>query len=244
MNLKFIYFDLDDTLLDHKSAQEAALKDVYLHYPLFKEQNVDYNQFKQVYGKVNKQLWLRYAQNEIERPYLQFHRFYDTLTGLKLGLSDQRLENLTRQMGEYYLGRYQYKWRWNPGAESVYNKICGEYRVGIMTNGFAETQYKKFEKFGFDRTSEQMVVAEEVGVMKPQPAIFDYALKLTGLSTKEVLFVGDSYHDDIQGANRQGWPTAWYNPDNKPPEDSKSLADFEFLKFEELEEWLSVSTSA
>ena len=243
VEIKYIYFDLDDTLLDHETAQEDALKDVYHHYPLLKEEEVDYETFKRVYGRVNKRLWLGYARNEIERPYLQFHRFYDTLGELKLGLSEQRQQELTRQMGDYYLGRYQYKWRWNPGAEEAYHKISNEYRVGIMTNGFAGTQHKKFELFGLDRTAEHLVIAEEVGVMKPQPGIFEHALKLTGQAPGEVLFVGDSYHDDIQGGHSQGWQTAWYNPNSKAPEDPQSVADFEFGEFEALGEWLAVSTN-
>ena len=49
-----------------------------------------------------------------------------------------------------------------------------------------------------------VVVSGDVGVKKPDPAIFAPALEQTGLATDEALFVGDSPEDDVAGARAAG----------------------------------------
>ena len=49
-----------------------------------------------------------------------------------------------------------------------------------------------------------VVVSGDVGVKKPDPAIFTPALEQTGLTTDEALFVGDSPEDDVAGARAAG----------------------------------------
>jgi predicted HAD superfamily phosphohydrolase YqeG len=50
-DIRFIYFDLDDTLIDHKKAQDRAMVDVWTQYePL---QKVNPGQLTTVYGEVN-----------------------------------------------------------------------------------------------------------------------------------------------------------------------------------------------
>ena len=238
LDIQFIYFDLDDTLLDHHSAQEAALEDVFNHYTLFEENGVTYSIFKEKYAGVNKKLWLAYAQHKIERPYLQFHRFYDTLEALSFN-SVNDLDALSKEMGEYYIGQYADHWRWMDGAEEAFNQIRQNFPIGLMTNGFAETQRKKCKRFDLYDKSEELVIAEEVGYMKPQPEIFRHATEKSGYEPQHIRFVGDSYHDDIQGAHPHGWKTAWYNPKNKSPEDNPPVADFTFSDFDELVTWLN-----
>ncbi|MFX0070542.1 MAG: HAD family hydrolase [Candidatus Hermodarchaeota archaeon] len=46
---------------------------------------------------------------------------------------------------------------------------------------------------------DSVVISGEVGIKKPNPEIFSYALKDTGLNPNEVVYIGDSL-EDIQGA--------------------------------------------
>ena len=55
-----------------------------------------------------------------------------------------------------------------------------------------------------------MVVSEEAGCHKPEPAIFRLALNQLGLlPSRDVLFVGDDAVADIGGAQSVGLSTAW-----------------------------------
>jgi len=49
-----------------------------------------------------------------------------------------------------------------------------------------------------------VVTSQEVGFNKPQPEIFQAALKRTGVRAQEAIYVGDQYQIDVVGANRVG----------------------------------------
>jgi putative hydrolase of the HAD superfamily len=49
-----------------------------------------------------------------------------------------------------------------------------------------------------------VVISGEVGHWKPDPAIFDHALRLSGTDPAETVYVGDNYFADVVGAKRAG----------------------------------------
>jgi len=49
-----------------------------------------------------------------------------------------------------------------------------------------------------------IVTSAEVGAEKPDPAIFQAALKKAGVKPEEAVYVGDDYNNDVQGAERAG----------------------------------------
>lgn len=221
---EFIYFDLDDTLLDHQAAQQAALTDVLEHFSLF--DGTDRATFIEMYGQVNKKQWMRYSQGDITKEQLQFNRFDQTMHALELPAAD------SRTIGNYYLSCYRNHWKWLDGAQGTFEAIRGRYPVGILTNGFIETQQKKFDQFGFCQSADHLVISEEAGALKPDPAIFEHATKLTGMAAKDIFYVGDSYHSDVVGGSNFGWQVGWLTSNGVSEQRNK--ATFVFNEFKEL----------
>ena len=81
--------------------------------------------------------------------------------------------------------------------------------VGVVTNGDSETQRGKLRNTGVDSLVVGCVVSEEVGVRKPDPAIFHHALGLLNAEAGSTLFVGDNAEEDIVGAASLNMLTAW-----------------------------------
>ena len=81
--------------------------------------------------------------------------------------------------------------------------------AGVVTNGPTEMQWAKVRNTGVADLVDAVVVSEEFGVNKPDPAIFNRALDLIGASPSQTLFVGDNTEADIGGANGVGMRTAW-----------------------------------
>ena len=81
--------------------------------------------------------------------------------------------------------------------------------VGVVTNGPTVMQWAKVRNAGVADLVDAVVVSEEFGVNKPNPAIFKHALDLIGASAQETLFVGDNQEADIGGASGVGMRTAW-----------------------------------
>lgn len=221
LNPNFIYFDLDDTLLDHKKAEQNGLADVYHHFEEFSSISLEH--LIETYHHINKALWEQYGRGEIDRHILHRRRFEETF--IKLGIES----SLYTEAGKVYMSYYRNHWEWIDGAKDAYNKIAENYPVGIITNGFAETQWMKIDQFGFKESARQIVISEEVGVMKPHSKIFDHSTKLAGVSRNKILYVGDSIISDIKGGLKAGWKVAWYK--SNPSELEATLPDLCFDDF-------------
>lgn len=81
--------------------------------------------------------------------------------------------------------------------------------AGVVTNGPTGMQWAKVRNTGVADLVDAVVVSEEFGVNKPDPAIFNHALSLIGASAPGTLFVGDNTVADMGGANSVGMRTAW-----------------------------------
>ncbi len=230
MSYQFIYFDLDDTLLDHKSAEAAGLKDVHRYFDLF--ENIDAVELLDVYHQVNSKQWSLYSKAKVSRDELQRNRFEKTLQQLELDGSRHK------EIGQFYMQAYRNHWQWINGAQKAYYEIAKKYPVGILTNGFAETQRKKFEAFDLYNSAETTVISEEVGVLKPHPDVFSYATEQARVAKDEILYVGDSFSSDVEGGTRFGWDVAWYTQNGEPEKHQK--ADFVFNDFMDLKNLLKV----
>jgi HAD superfamily hydrolase (TIGR01549 family) len=58
---------------------------------------------------------------------------------------------------------------------------------------------------------EHMTISSDVGFIKPHSGIFRRALSQSKLRAGEVVFVGDTYQQDIIGAKQVGMKTVWLN---------------------------------
>ncbi len=234
MKPAFIYFDLDNTLLDHTSAESAAQKKTYSSFPELQE--ATFEEWMKTYKSVNHNLWSRYQNEEITRYELQEARFADSMKELNLDVSK------SAEIGEAYMELYRNYWEWVEGAKDALTTVSSSFKTGIITNGFKETQELKIEKLNLKTICSTCLISEDVGKMKPHPVVFDRATELAGVERSDILYVGDSYSSDIVGGKNAGWKTAWFTAliDRDLYDDSDVSADFEFQKFDQLLDFLKM----
>lgn len=94
-------------------------------------------------------------------------------------------------------------------------------RLGVITNGASEFQWKKFHMLGLDEyiDKESVFVSGDLGVSKPDPGIFRAAQEGFGLPPENLWIVGDSVRADIAGAKACGWHTLWLRTGRENPEE-------------------------
>jgi putative hydrolase of the HAD superfamily len=85
-------------------------------------------------------------------------------------------------------------------------------RIGLVTNGPSDIQRAKIAHLGVETQVDFIIVSEEFGVWKPEPAIFAEALRLGAAAPDDAIFIGDSAEHDIAGAQAAGIRTIWINP--------------------------------
>jgi putative hydrolase of the HAD superfamily len=209
-----LFFDIDDTLVDHRSAEEAAQRETFERFrPLLS--GLAFDEWLGTYRAKNRPLWDAYGRGEITRQVLQHRRFRDPLEAL--GRDPSRSD----EVGDFYLSRYREHWTLNEGAEEALEAASRAGFVGLLSNGFVEQQRGKVARFRLDRWARAVILSEEVGAMKPDRRIFEAAegaARATGAGRGgRRVYVGDSYPHDVLGARAAGWEAILYNPAGADP---------------------------
>jgi len=84
------------------------------------------------------------------------------------------------------------------------------HRLGVVSNfDDTGTAYDILARHGVLPFLDTVVVSEALGLRKPHPALVRTGLRGLGLAAREVLFVGDTFADDVGAATAAGTDAAW-----------------------------------
>lgn len=92
------------------------------------------------------------------------------------------------------------------------------FRLALVSNMMLPGKLlkAKLARAGALACFDSIVISSDVGYIKPHPEIFRCVLSESQLEPDEVLFVGDTYGQDMVGAKRVGFKTAWLNSRHEP----------------------------
>lgn len=207
-DIKHIFFDLDHTLWDF----EANSKKTYLQ--IFRDNNleIDIQSFLEKYIPINHQYWKLYREEKVSKEQLRYGRLKDTFNQMNYTIEDGLIDKLAI---EYIDNLSNYNQLFE-GTTEILHYLKPKYNLHIITNGFKEIQQAKLEKSGIANFFNTVITSESVGVKKPNPKVFHYALETTNAKTYQSLMIGDNLEADIYGAKNVGIKTLFFNPDKKP----------------------------
>ena len=231
---KAVFLDWDDTIGDFHGAADLALAQMYEKYELDRY-FASLDEFVGLYKPHNLELWAKYGEDKVTKEYLSLDRFLFPLMHGSLYPNGETAQviRLAMTMSDDFLALTTAHFSLLPGAEEIVRYLAEKYPLTIVTNGFIEVQYEKFDKSGLRDCFAHIVLSEEVGCQKPNPRIFEEALRLNGLSADEVVMVGDSWYSDIQGAINAGidqiWVTDHLSDDCAPTYTVKSLEEIKSI---------------
>lgn len=198
MKYQWILFDADETLFHFDAYQGLKL--------MFSRFDVDFSrQDYDLYQQVNKPLWVKYQAGQLSAAQLQNTRFQ--------GWSD-KLTVPTQTLNSEFLLAMADICALLPGAQALIDALSGKVKMGIITNGFTQLQTIRLERVGLKDQFFPLVISEQVGIAKPDVAIFEHAFAQMNHPAKDqILMVGDNPHSDIQGGINAGIDTCWLNVD-------------------------------
>jgi epoxide hydrolase-like predicted phosphatase len=81
--------------------------------------------------------------------------------------------------------------RLNPQVLAFINQLHKDYKTALLTNAHHEFLRPVIAKFHLERLFNEIVISSEVGMLKPNPAIFQYLLTKLGVSAGEAIFIDD-----------------------------------------------------
>lgn len=205
--IKHIFFDLDHTIWDFDRNAQETLLELYEVYQLQALGLHSPHEFIERYTENNHRLWAQYHLGQISKETLREERFRTTF--LELGVKP---EQVPHQFEADYVKISPTKTNLFAGANKVLAYLQQKYQLHIISNGFKETTLTKMHLSGLNPYFTQVIISEDVGVNKPDKAIFEHALQKAQAVKEESIMIGDSLEADIRGAQAFGLQAIFFNP--------------------------------
>jgi putative hydrolase of the HAD superfamily len=99
-----------------------------------------------------------------------------------------------------------------PGALDLLRSLKERgMKLGLVTNGLSETHREKIALLRIGEFFDAIFLADEVGMIKPNPLLFAHACRALDGAPARAAMVGDRYDRDIKGALEAGLFTVWLN---------------------------------
>ncbi len=196
MQIKHIFFDLDHTLWDFETNSSKT----FSHILKKNELDVNFNDFIEVYKPINHKYWKLFREDKVSKKDLRYFRLKEAFDAINYKASDEIIHTLSE---EYITFLSQHNALFNNAIE-VLEYLKEKYIMHIITNGFEEVQFKKLKNSNLLPFFDKIITSEKVGVKKPNPKIFQYAMDISGASSHESIMIGDNFEADILGAINAG----------------------------------------
>lgn len=221
---KYLFWDIDDTLIDFKSSEKAALKMCFQHFGV-----VLTDEDVAVYSQINHNYWELLVQGGIEKSTMLTRRFEDFVQRLSLdGIDCQAMNALYQvKLGDYAVMMAD--------GYDVCAQLSHSNKQYAVTNGTAVAQNKKLQITGLGALFDDIFISDVVGCEKPDVRFFQHAFsKIPEFNPEEALLIGDSLSSDMTGANNAGIHCCWFNPKGKTNPHSSIQIDYEIKRLREL----------
>lgn len=190
--VKAVLFDLDGTLLDRDSSVKIFIDD-------------QYERLNKWLGHIPKEKYMtRFIELDC-RGNVWKDKVYQQLV--------EELE-IVEIDGEYLLQDYLSEFK-NccvpfPNLHSMLEQLRETNLVlGVITNGYGKFQMENIEALGIEKYFATILVSEWEGITKPNPLIFERALKSIKIAPNESIFIGDHPENDVKASEHVGMKSIW-----------------------------------
>lgn len=202
MKYEIILFDADETLFDFKKSERIAFENTCRAFGIEYDESYHFR----VYKEINTAVWQELAEGRISQKELNQERFKRFSKKISAGF--QELEFAGEYIEQLSHASFVYE-----DSIPVIRSLSRSCRLAIVSNGLKKVQDGRIRKSTIAEYFEEIIISDEVGILKPDPAIFELALtKMNCIDKRTALMVGDSLTTDVQGGINSGIDTCWFNP--------------------------------
>ena len=190
--IQAVLFDLDGTLLNR---DESVRKFI----------DGQYERLNKSVGHISIEKYRTKFIKLDNRGYVWKDKVYQQLVE-ELEITNVRWEDLFRD--------YVNEFKNNCVPFPNLHRMLGELRsnnliLGMITNGYGKFQMDNIKALGIESYFEAILVSEWEGIKKPNPRLFERALKQLNVEPNQSVFVGDHPENDVKAAKNVGMKTVW-----------------------------------
>ncbi|MGJ8761437.1 MULTISPECIES: YjjG family noncanonical pyrimidine nucleotidase [unclassified Polaribacter] len=190
--IQHVFFDLDHTLWDFDKNSDLTFEKVFRVNNL----KVDLNAFLEVYKPINFEFWKLFREEKVTKEALRYGRLKNSFDALNHTVSD---EVIVKMSVDYLMFLPDFNYLFD-GTFELLDYLNDKYQLHIITNGFEEVQNKKMISSNIYHYFDKIITSESVGVKKPNPKVFTYALEVANAHKDNSIMIGDNIEADIEGA--------------------------------------------
>ena len=255
MKIRAVLFDLDETLIEEESSNDAAAIaactlaadrhaiDRGALFRAMREQSlalwlsgpmIDY--CRNIGISSREGLWGAFSSEDPGsaklREWIPEYRARSWLDALRhLGIDD---ESLAAELAQAFMIERRARHVIFPESLNVMHQLKRSYRLALITNGASDIQREKIEGAGLEPFFDPILISGNLGFGKPAPEIFAAALRQLNLAQDEAVMVGDSFSRDIEGARAVGIKTVWINRFARTRDERYHAPDAELIDLRQL----------
>lgn len=190
-----VFFDLDNTLIDHSGAERSA-SILFYESVAGRTSASSPEDFAALWNRAQGRHMNRYLTGELTFQQQRRERICEIL--------ESDLENSEADgLFSVYLGHYENSWQVFPDVIPCLDSLSADH-VAVITNGDPAQQRKKLIRTGLADRFADLISSGEFGHTKPDPRIFHHACERAGVRPADAVHIGDSLTSDYEGACAAG----------------------------------------
>lgn len=214
-----IFFDIDETLINQRKAEAAALSRFLDVYGERLPRAYSVPEFCRLWRALRERHAPRFLDGSISFAEHRRRRIRELFAVTEPRLTDREAD----ARFAVYLEEYRHSWSLFPDVLPCLDRLA-DFPLGIISNGNAEQQRFKLARTGIAERFQFIVVSETVGAAKPGCAIFERACALAGLDADECVHVGDRLDADARSSTAAGFRGIWLDRHaEESPEDVEAI---------------------
>lgn len=206
MRYRYLLVDNDNTLMDFDRAEALALAQTLRDLGLPADEAVC-----RLYHGINDALWKALERGETTQQALKVERFHQLLAELNRQdiSAEAAAETFALRLGEHA--------ELLPGALELLDGLRGKMRIALVSNGVSAIQRSRLSRCPFTPWLDAVMISEEIGASKPDPAMVEAALTALGCEDKaQAVLLGDSLTADIPAAVSAGIDSIYLDRHGRP----------------------------
>lgn len=196
VKIKYIVFDLDQTLFDHSYGEKKCINQIFRTY--FQDRNILFKEFYCTFEEYNKKVWQSFENGVRDVEETLIKRFKMLLNHYEVKVPAKKVSDEYGRLYVEYCVPYT-------GASSLLKRLKNlKYLLVVCSNGSERIQREKLRHHGFDNYFIYSQYGTKFPICKPHEDFFRLLVSKLNAELSEMLIIGDSLNHDIYPAKRLG----------------------------------------
>lgn len=213
-----IFFDLDNTLIDHHKGESIAVLKLCEAFQVKGNQK----EITDDWRDISKKYYTQYLSKTIsfeEQRILRIREFFSKFNAIDPSTNEPLIINSlsdgeSEKIFDLYLYHYESNWCIFDDVLPLLEALNSR-KLGIITNGQTNQQLKKLESAGIKKYFSLIITSHDAGASKPDSKLFSYAAQKAELPIQDCHYIGDDFENDAVAAHRSGMHGYWINREKR-----------------------------